>query len=70
MPSSAAIWRPVSASDGCASIRRRPASRSRSASAGSVATWRIAAAALATTVAVDGLFLVAALLAPKLSGLI
>jgi hypothetical protein len=32
--------------------------------------WRIAAAALATTVAVDGLFLGAALLAPKLSGLI
>lgn len=33
-------------------------------------SWQIAAAALATTVAVDGLFLGAALLAPKLSGLI
>lgn len=32
--------------------------------------WRIAAAALSTTVAVDGLFLGASLLAPKLSGLI
>ncbi|MFS6827105.1 hypothetical protein AAF143_08850 [Cyanobium sp. ATX-6F1] len=32
--------------------------------------WHIAAAALATTVAVDGLFLGAALLAPKLSGLV
>jgi hypothetical protein len=32
--------------------------------------WRIAAAALATTLAVDGLFLAAALWAPQLSGLI
>ena len=32
--------------------------------------WRVSAAALATTLAVDGLFLVAALLAPGLSGLI
>jgi hypothetical protein len=32
--------------------------------------WRVSAAALATTLAVDGLFLAAALLAPGLSGLI
>ncbi len=32
--------------------------------------WRVSAAALATTLAVDGLFLTAALLAPGLSGLI
>ncbi len=32
--------------------------------------WRVSAAALATTLAVDGLFLAAALLAPSLSGLI
>ncbi|WP_315858145.1 DUF3120 domain-containing protein [Cyanobium sp. Morenito 9A2] len=32
--------------------------------------WRVAAAALATTMAVDGLFLGVALLAPRLSGLI
>jgi hypothetical protein len=32
--------------------------------------WRLAASALATTLAVDGLFLAAALWAPQLSGLI
>jgi hypothetical protein len=32
--------------------------------------WRVSATALATTLAVDGLFLVSALLAPRLSGLI
>ena len=32
--------------------------------------WRLAASAIATTLAVDGLFLAAALWAPQLSGLI
>ncbi|MFM2122777.1 MAG: hypothetical protein RLZZ589_1214, partial [Cyanobacteriota bacterium] len=33
-------------------------------------SWRLAASAVATTLAVDGLFLAAALWAPQLSGLI
>jgi hypothetical protein len=33
-------------------------------------SWRVAAAAVGTTLAVDALFLGAALLAPRLSGLI